>query len=144
MSKRDKIITMMLKDHGKIINLLNQLEKNEEQDSEIQIEAFNQFKWELKRHFLVEETAIFTYYDPEDDEGYSMVPKLIKDHKEISEMLSSLEKILKDNEDFDTATFRKRLSTHKDYEEETFYPMLERELDSAKKKMIIDKISTQI
>lgn len=144
MAKKGKILTTMLKDHGKIMNLLNKFEKSIDGDSDNYKETFNQFKWELKRHIVVEETAIFTYYNPKDEESYSMVPKLLNDHKEISEMLTFMEQELKLNRTIDTLEFRDAIMEHKEYEEEIFYPTLEKELDESQKKRIINQIETQI
>ena len=85
---KGKIIALMLKDHGKIINILNEMEKEADEKESVSVETFNQFKWELKRHMVVEETAIFMHYDPVDEESLTMVRKLEKEHKKLSGMMS--------------------------------------------------------
>jgi len=141
---KGKILILMLKDHGKIIHLLDQLEKEAEKNQAVNADAFNQFKWELKRHMVVEETAIFTSYNPENEDSYAMVPKLEKEHKKLTSMLDEIEDSLRNAGEFDTLEFREFIQKHKEYEEEVFYPTLERELDAEHKNRIIQQINAQI
>jgi iron-sulfur cluster repair protein YtfE (RIC family) len=144
MAKSDSIKKMMLKDHGKIFQLLKTVDSEEHQNSEDKKVKFEQFKWELQRHFIVEERAIFTYYDPIDKDGLSMVKKLMGEHKSITGHLTSIEKIIEDDGSFNLDDLTELLMSHKKYEEEFFYPALEEELDSAQKKEMISRIETQI
>jgi hemerythrin-like domain-containing protein len=120
------------------------MEKEADEEGSVSVETFNQFKWELKRHMVVEETAIFMHYDPVDEESYTMVPKLEKEHKTLTNMIDELENALKNAGEFDTLEFRDFIRKHKEYEEEVFYPTLERELDSGQKNRIIEHINAQI
>lgn len=144
MAKGGTIKTLMLKDHGKILNMLNKLVPSQNENREFKIESFNQFKWELKRHIIVEETVIFTNYFPEDEESYKMVPKLEKEHKQLSEMLELIEEDIKNNQDIELSELIAFLKEHKTFEEEIFYPALDRELDSGQKNEMVKRITTQI
>ena len=144
MAKQGKITTIMLKDHGKIIKLLKDLESISGSKKESDIELFNTFKWELERHFVVEEIAIFKYYEPSEEEEYKMVPKLLKDHKTIKDELGFIKEEAESTGKVDISGIQELLKEHKMYEEEEFYPTLERILSSSQKKKIIDQIEQQI
>ena len=61
----------MVRDHGKLVKLLIDFEKSIVQDKKTMMEAFNEFAWELEKHFFTEEKAIFISYEPKDEtEGY--------------------------------------------------------------------------
>ena len=62
---KSTIITeVMVRDHIKIVKLLNEFEKRLTQDRKIKLKAFNEFVWELEKHFFTEEKAIFISYNP--------------------------------------------------------------------------------
>ncbi|UCH89681.1 MAG: hemerythrin domain-containing protein [Thermoplasmata archaeon] len=144
MKKSNSILKIMLKDHGKIIKLLDDFESSAGEGSQKRTDSYNAFKWELERHFLTEETAIFTSYEPEDDENYKMVPKLLNEHKAIKELVGSLEESLASPGGIDISELKNVLKQHKKFEEESFYPVLDTELDSARKNSIIEKINEKM
>jgi tRNA A22 N-methylase len=132
----------MVKDHGKIYKLLIDFEKSIGQNEQTMMKAFNTFFWELEKHFFTEEKAIFTAYEPEDEyEGYAMIPELIKEHKEIFEILKVMKKSFKKKKAFDFQGFKELLIKHKDFEDEKVYPKFDLELDEKDKRIIINRIN---
>ena len=99
--KSTAILDRMVKDHGKIVKLLNDVEKviDQEQDIVSTMKVFDKFDWTLEKHFFTEEKAIFTSYEPENvTEGYAMLPELIKEHNEILNKLSVMRRAIKSEE----------------------------------------------
>jgi len=51
---KDSIVAMMNRDHGKIAKLILRLEKNKCTNWVMTKRDFEEFKWELERHFVTE------------------------------------------------------------------------------------------
>ena len=140
--KTTAILYLMVKDHRKIVGLLNDVKKVIGQDIISTMRVFDKFEWELEKHIFTEEKAIFTSYNPTNIiEGYAMVPELIKEHNEILNNLRLMRKDIKKQRKFDFDTFVEVLMNHKTFEENSLYPKLDQELEESQKKMIVDRIS---
>ena len=132
----------MIKDHAKIVGLLNNVEKVIGQDIVTTMKVFDKFEWELEKHIFTEEKAIFTSYSPTNIiDGYAMVPELIKEHNEILNKLRVMRKDLIKQRTCDFQGFKESLMNHKNFEEQNLYPKLDQELDESQRKMIVEKIS---
>ena len=136
MDKVENIPTIMKRHHSQIEGLLNRFKL-----SDYDLKLFNRFKWELEKHFFIEEKAIFTFIYSEDRESNEMKDELLKDHRAILKNLKDFESNLIENNVTDLSVLQQLLFKHKDFEDEKFYPMLEEELDDEKKKEIMDRIS---
>jgi hemerythrin-like domain-containing protein len=143
MSESISILGLMIKDHNKIEDLINDLEEKSKQDFESLKKAFNKFEWELEKHIFTEEKAIFTSYNPEDvTEGYKMLPELTKQHNYIVNTLNNWrESIRKKNMITDVYSFKEFLMRHKNFEEEKVYPKLDEALSHEDKAHIVAKIN---
>jgi hemerythrin superfamily protein len=140
--KTTAILDLMVKDHKKIVGLLNDVKKVIGQDIISTMRVFDKFEWELEKHIFTEEKAIFTSYNPTNIiEGYAMVPELIKEHNEILNNLRLMRKDIKKQRKFDFDKFVEVLMNHKTFEENSLYPKLDQELEESQKKMIIDRIN---
>jgi iron-sulfur cluster repair protein YtfE (RIC family) len=140
--KSTAILDLMVKDHARLITLLQKVEQSLDQDIVTLMKTFDTFEWELEKHIFTEEKAIFTSYDPVDvSKGYAMVPELIKEHNEITNKLRVMRKELIKQHPCDFDEFKKLLMNHKTFEENTVYPKLDQELDETQKKTIVDRIS---
>lgn len=142
--KSTEITDQMVKDHGKIIKLLNDVEKviDQKRDLVSTMRVFDKFDWELEKHFFTEEKAIFTSYEPENvTTGYTILPELIKEHNEILNNLRVMRRNIKKQRPFDFHSFKVILMKHKKFEEKEVYPKLDQELDESEKKVIIQRIN---
>jgi len=135
--KTNSITGLMLEDHKKIVDHLN----NVEEDGHPDIEAFLKFEWHLKKHIFIEEKAIFISYQSIDDSELEKIfTKLSKEHTVIIELL---DRILKESFPRGNTSFnklKKLLAVHKKFEENEVYPKLEEKLNDKNKQEIIDKI----
>ena len=143
MSESISILELMVKDHCKIENLINDLEEKSKEDFDSMKKSFNKFEWELEKHIFTEEKAIFTSYNPEDvTEGYKMLPELTKQHNFIINTLNNWrEDIRKKRMISDVHSFEEFLIRHKNFEEEKVYPKLDEALPEDKKRHIVAKIN---
>lgn len=143
MNKSISILELMIKDHCKIENLINDLEEKTTQDFNSMVRSFNKFEWELEKHIFTEEKAIFTSYNPEDvAEGYKMLPELTKQHNFIINRLNNWrDDIRKRRMISDVYSFKEFLIRHKNFEEEKVYPKLDEVLTDEEKRHIVAKIN---
>ena len=143
MMKSINIFKLMVKDHCKIEDLLNNLEEKNNEDFDSMHTAFNIFEWELEKHIFTEEKAIFTSYNPEDKtEGFKMLPELTKQHNYIVNTLNNWrDDIRKKRTLSDVYSFKEFIIKHKDFEEEKVYPQLDEGLSEEEKRKIIAKIN---
>ena len=140
--KSTAILELMTKDHIKIIKYLDIVEKNLRKDPNTVMPFFHTFEWNLEKHFFVEERAIFTSYNPDlVDEGYTLFLDLAKQHTILLEKLRSLKKKLQNKKAFDFNDFKRMLMKHKNFEEESVYPVLDQEIDEGEKRFIIERIN---
>jgi hemerythrin-like domain-containing protein len=144
--KIEKTITdLMIEDHCRLERLLSKIEENIGQDYKLVIDVFDEFKWELEKHIFIEEKAVFKFFNPQKEKNYyDVVPNLIEEHNALLEMLNELENDLTakgvNNISLDASDFKKLLKKHKRFEEEEFYPDLEKDLTESQRKNVIKKI----
>ena len=143
MNESVNILELMIKDHRKIENLINDLEEKTKQDFDSMSKSFNKFEWELEKHIFTEEKAIFTSYNPEDvTEGYKMLPELTKQHNFIINTLNNWrEDIRKKRIISDVFSFKEFIIKHKNFEEEKVYPKLDEAVSEDEKRKIVAKIN---
>jgi hemerythrin-like domain-containing protein len=140
--KSTAILDVMVRDHGKIVKLLLDVEKSIGMELVSTMKVFDTFEWELEKHIFIEEKAIFTSYSPANiAEGYKMVPELIKQHNDILNRLRVMRKDLLWERPVDFMEFKELIMAHKTFEEASLYPKLDAELGTAQKEEIIRKIS---
>ena len=137
------ITRLMIKDHSKLLDLLNNLEEKSKENFISVKKAFLKFKWELEKHIFIEEKAIFTDYNPIDiTEGYKMLPEITKQHNYMINILNNWEKDVRKNHQLtDIYSFKQFLINHRIYEERKVYPKLDASLNDEQKKQIVEKIT---
>lgn len=143
MTESISIISLMVKDHCKIEDLITKLEEKSKQDFDSMLEAFYKFEWALEKHIFTEEKAIFTSYNPEDvTEGYRMLPELTKQHNFIVNTLNNWRRDVRNKRMItDIYSFKEFLNRHRDFEEQKVYPRLDESLSEEDKRHIVAKIN---
>ena len=130
-----------MKDHGKIVKLLLDVEKSIGMELISTMKVFDTFEWELEKHIFIEEKAVFSSYKPTNIvEGYKMVPELIQQHNDILNRLRVMRKNLMWQRPIDYDEFKELIMAHKTFEEASLYPKLDQELDVSQKEEIMKKI----
>tara|TARA_Y100000310_G_scaffold341298_1_gene440016 strand:- start:1632 stop:2036 length:405 start_codon:yes stop_codon:yes gene_type:complete len=129
-----QITDLMNKDHEHIEELLEQLEKN---PTKFQLQKL---KFELEKHFLLEEKAIFEMYYTENEEDEKLVPILMEQHKTILAEINEL-----NTEDIlDITRLKTMLQKHSKLEDEKFYPKLDEILTTERKEAMLERIQTKL
>ncbi|OGS39859.1 MAG: hypothetical protein A3K77_07715 [Euryarchaeota archaeon RBG_13_31_8] len=143
MSKTTKILPLMIKDHCKIEELINDLEKKSKIDFDSMNKSFNKFEWKLEKHIFIEEKAIFVSYKPVNvAEGFKMLPELTSQHNFILNTINNWrDDIRKKRNLTNIYSFKEFIIKHKSFEEKEVYPKLDEALSEREKKHIVAKIN---
>ncbi|MFH1101472.1 MAG: hemerythrin domain-containing protein [Methanobacteriota archaeon] len=143
--KSTAILELMVKDHGKLVQLLSDVEKSVGAQTLTVMKVFDSFQWALEKHFFTEEKAIFTSYNPVNIQvGYRMVPELIKEHNKILNSLEVMRRDLLKQRRCDFEDFRELLMNHKVFEEQQLYPKLDQELSDEQRNEIIRRVEEMV
>ncbi len=129
----------MLEEHGKISNLLDIFKEEVPRNFDAAKELFSNFKWNLEKHFLVEEQAIFDVVGSLVGEEISDIFDLMQEHGNLLEIVKNIEEGLESNVAPDASGLADALVKHAEFENETFYPKLDELLNENQKKEITEK-----
>lgn len=119
--------------------LIDELEKHLD-DYEKTKTNFSVFKWNLEKHFFVEEKIIFDMFINISGKETNDIFHLLEDHVKIMSLIRVLEKRLSNKIKPDLEELKQRLIIHKDFEDEDFYPNLDKRLTPDQKKRISERI----
>lgn len=131
----ESINSLLIKEHGKLILYLVKFSKEENKEKAKQF--FENFKWTLQKHFFVEEKAIFDFYEKIKGDKVNDIFDLMGEHGDLLDLMKFIE------EDFSEKRIeelKKLLIKHHTFEDEVFYPKLDRDLTEDQKKELIEKI----
>lgn len=137
---QDKIKELMLKDHERIKKILVGFEQLVRDNPREAKGNFNKFKWNLEKHFFVEEKAVFIISDSIEGQEVDEIFELLQEHGRIIELLNELEDSLDEGDPGNIKELGDTLRRHAHYEDITFYPKLESSLNEDQRKEICDRI----
>lgn len=134
------ISSIMLRDHARIAQLLDKVDKDIGQKPKKLLTAFQDFVWNLEKHFFIEEKIVLIDYNPYNDEDSASISNIQKEHEVILGTLKKLEENLIKNKKVDLSELKKVLLKHRDFENEVLYPLLDLEMNKTQKKIVVEKI----
>lgn len=134
------VIKIMDKDHIKIKEILIDFEREENKNFEKSKHIFSRFKWMLEKHFFTEEKAIFNFYIVKSQEENENLMKILKEHKEILDLIERSEELLFDQKKLEIEELKHAILAHTKFEDEVFYPKLDELLEEEQKQEIINRI----
>jgi hemerythrin superfamily protein len=138
---KNEITQLMLGHHALIDVLLTAFKDTLAKNPEEAEKLFDEFRWELDKHFFVEERAIFKFCEPPEDEICRLVNKLIKEHDLMLGLMNEMKNALALRRRVDVAGFQKILTEHREAEEKVLYPWVDQKLTAAEKEAIIERIN---
>lgn len=124
--KIQKISEFMLREHGKILALLNKFEKSKN------LEDFQNLRDKLENHMYAEEQAIFIFYAQR--KKFPVLIKIMQQHQELEEDMQKIEKDLHQK----TEEYKKLMKAHVVLEDTKFYPLLDKDLTSDEQKAMLE------
>ena len=134
-----EITRLMLQHHAVVNKLLSNFEKIPDRSTPKAKDAFKIFKWNLEKHFFIEETNFFTAADKESSKEMSQLKNLLKDHKDLMVIIGNLNEDINEGRKVETTIFKELLFAHERRETDSFYPLLDQRLSEKDKKEIIKK-----
>lgn len=118
----------MIQEHIKLLRLLSEIGEKQQTDFFITKTLLNKFREAVQRHFFQEETIIFERVIKV--RGKKDLIRLIKEHKEINELIDKIEKDIDFNLSPKIDNLKIVFINHSRFETETFYPRLDKELNN--------------
>jgi iron-sulfur cluster repair protein YtfE (RIC family) len=139
----ETIEVMMMKEHRRLDRLFEDVEESLD-DFEKTKKNFDCLKWNLEKHFFVEEKVIFDSFIMISGQETNDTFHLLEDHIRIIQILKvighRLTKKIKPKLEY----LREVIKTHRDFEDDEFYPNLDKRLNKEQKKKIAEKIKEVI
>ena len=97
-------------------------------------------KWNLEKHFFIEEKVIFDSFVAISGQETNDTFHLLEDHVRIIQILKAIEYRLSKKIKPKLEYLREILLIHRDFEDDEFYPNLDKRLDEKQKKILSEKI----
>lgn len=136
-----KILNLMVGHHALIEAYLSVVKNNLNKKAEDIIPVFENFKWQLEKHFFIEERSIFNSYEITNAQAVSLIGRVAEEHKEILGITVRIHDSLLKGEAVSVFDLQEILSNHRVLEEKELYPLLDKEFTSFQKEAIIKKIN---
>jgi hemerythrin superfamily protein len=115
--------TLLKADHKKVAGILEKLDSTTERGVKTREELFTQLKTELDAHARIEETIFYPALESA-DETRDITLEAFEEHRLVKQLLSELEKMSKDKEEW-TAKFtvlKENIEHHVEEEEGEMFP----------------------
>ena len=135
-----EITKEMIAQHQLVNRILLDFEKTSKEDTDMMIEIFNLFKDNWTKHMLLEEAHIFPVTDKSNPIETKELNLLLKDHKDLKEIIINFEEDINSGTKPDTKVFREMLVSHEQREVQSFYPLLDKRLSVNVKQKILNDI----
>jgi hemerythrin-like domain-containing protein len=133
------IKNLMLKEHARLHILFHDFEKSLDYLFEAKIK-FAKLKWNMQKHFFVEEQGIFEYFPEMDIKGNIDGFFLVSDHSDIIEQMKVIEDDLDSGVTPNISFLKNKIETHRTFEDNNFYPKLDQKLSLEQKQEMAERI----
>jgi len=128
---------LMLAEHNKLQKILQECLKSIGSQSIVSQELFIKFKWNMEKHFFIEEKIIFTNPAVENLEHTEEIEEIFEDHKEILDLIKNIDEDKTQLDKLKIEKLLKLILNHAKFEDEDFYPRLDEILTLEQKQEII-------
>ena len=134
----ESIESLMCMEHKRVVSYLIDFEVALGLDVKEANRIWQKFKWNLEKHFFVEEKAIFNFYNNIGGEEISGIFEVMDEHGKILALVKEIERKLKEEDvRADIIKLKMLLAGHANFEDATLYPLLDLKLNDEQKKEII-------
>lgn len=134
------IAEIVKKEHLRLNEMLKQFE-NSIKESKPNREIFNIFKWNVEKHFMIEEKGIFESLQLIQGGESTELFNLITEHIELRAIIKDLEASLDNSKGIlaKLEKLKRKMEAHEHFEDITFYPLLDETLNQEQIADIIKK-----
>ncbi|MEK6885503.1 MAG: hemerythrin domain-containing protein [Nanoarchaeota archaeon] len=140
MTQVGPITKLMLKQHAFLNKLLFEFNEIPSKKIDKAKEVFANFRWNLEKHFFIEEHNLFPVTNSQDDEEVILMNRLLQEHKDIMIVVNNLTEELLDGRIPKINKLKPVLFNHEQREIKMFYPKFDKFLKISEKEYIIEKI----
>jgi hemerythrin-like domain-containing protein len=141
MTNQGIILGLMIAHHGLIEMYLSLAKDALKMTVNDALSAFDKFKWQLEKHFFVEEKIIFAAYQSRDEKILYLIEKINAEHKTIKQIINLMRDKIAAGQNTDLAPFEDLLNSHRSLEEKELYPLLDATFSTPQKEDIVLKIN---
>lgn len=131
----NNILNLMLDQHA-LIEALFFVFKDDKTEK-----SLGDFSWEIRKHFFIEENAIFDFLAWNDPSIAGTIRRLKGEHVEMINMLAKMAYALPKTSVKDLESFYDLLKGHREMEENELYPVLDKRLSDAQKEQVVNRIN---
>lgn len=131
----------MIDQHALLEALFFIFKDNAKQASENCQRALSDLLWETRKHFFVEEEAIFNFLAWNDPLISDIIKELKEEHVQMINSLAKMGYALAETSDKDMESFYNLLKSHRETEEKDLYPVLDKCLTEGQKEQVIARIN---
>mgnify|MGYP001590173107 CR=1 FL=1 len=137
-----KISELMISHHALIEVLVAVFKDEAAKDGAGAKESFDKLKWELEKHFFIEENALFGFYiKGVHQEMYELVAELENEHKMVRKFLKEMEDGVQEKSENNISVLGNVLVKHREKEEQVLYPKMEKDMSALQKETVIKRIN---
>lgn len=133
------ILNLMAAQHGLIEAMLFVFKDEAKHGRKIGKRSLAEMEWEFKKHFFIEESAIFDYLPFADQKISEMIGKIRKEHIIILKQVGVMWKKFPNKTEFEE--FYNKIKEHRLFEEQKLYPLLDKRLTEQEKEIIAARIN---
>lgn len=138
--EKNSILSLMVNQHA-LIEALFFIFKNGVESKTKRVEnAFLDFSWELRKHFFVEEEAIFNYLPWGSASLSGIIKELKKEHVEMLNIAEQMKGNLSGVLSNDLDNLYDILKEHRQTEEKSLYPVMDKRLTASQKEFVALRI----
>lgn len=135
-------LSSLMINHHALIGMLFDLFKQEQKEKSQKAGAtLSELAWEVKKHFFTEENAIFDYLPLRSMDIFKTMNHLRDEHLIMLNSLKTFSDHFSEITDEQIEEFFNLLEDHREVEEQTLYPKLDKELREEQKGEIISRIN---
>jgi len=132
---------VMISEHERISEMLEEVNLAIYEDNSKISEAFNRFKWNMEKHLFIEEKAIFQLLNNISGMEIGDTFRLMEEHGRIIALIKKIEEDFKTRDYSAIQKLMALLEEHSDFENQTFYPTLDKKLEDQKKQEILERVN---
>ena len=137
---KETISSLMIAHHALIEKLLFSFKKELKEKSPNLKNSVSRLKWEVKKHFFLEESAIFDFLTLDNLDIFKMISRVKDEHLTMIVDLIKFSDNIENVADEDIKSFTELLLSHREFEDKILYPKLDAEADEDQKQKIIVNI----
>jgi len=139
MDEPEPLTDLMTGEHQRIQDMLEKITLMTKDDPSKVAQSFSAFKWNMEKHLMIEEKAIFRI---EDLSGMELNDafRLMQEHGMIISLIKKIEKDIEQRDFSGMSKLLELLDEHYNFENEVFYPNLDKKLSDDRKKEILERV----